>query len=107
MSDDSIVVQRREIHDYVYRATRLTGADHGIALVVARKAKAAPDTDACLEELLALLERGQTPLVDLAGVPASPPPGGAGFRISQRLWARLTDCARPYLVPERRIDDFS
>lgn len=103
MNDDTIVVQRRELFDYVYRATRLTGADHGIALLVAGEVAGASPVEVHLERLLTTLERGDTPAFDLRAT-SHRPGAAAGIVLRADLWLSLTEWARPYLVPEALID---
>lgn len=103
MSDDTITVQRRELFDYAYRATRLTGADHGVALLVAGEVAGASPVEIHLERLLTALERGDTPAFELRATVHRPRPV-SGIVLPAVLWHALTERARPYLVPEALID---
>ena len=67
-----VAVAPREIRDYVYRATRLTGADHGVADEIARAAGFAHiQLDSHLANVLNALERGETPMFGLSYVAAA------------------------------------
>lgn len=58
----SVAVAPREIRDYVYRATRLTGTDHGVANEVARAALFAHiQLDSHLANVVEALELGEGP----------------------------------------------
>ena len=105
-----MIVQPREVFDHVYRATRLTGADDGIATIVARSAKVAPDLDRRLCFILDNVERGVAPEVDLVNMRAQPGRSGpdevvAGMTVSVAIWDRLVAAAKPFLVSEQAIDD--
>ena len=102
---DTVTVQPREIRDCVYRATRLSGADHGVATLVARRAMAAgPQIGAHLAGLLARLEAGAIPDYELdVGTPTGGDP--IGTEVPVELWGRLVEAAAHFLVPERTIDD--
>ena len=64
--NDMVAVAPREIRDYVYRATRLTGVDHGVADEIARAAVFAHvQLDSHLANVLDALERGENPMFGL------------------------------------------
>jgi hypothetical protein len=65
-------VAPREIRDYVYRATRPTGVDHGVADAIARAAVFAHiQLDSHLANVLDALERAETPMLGLEYVAAA------------------------------------
>ena len=67
-----VAVAPREIRDYVYRATRLTGVDHGVADEIARAAVFAHiQLDSQLANVLGALERGETPMFGLPYIAAA------------------------------------
>ena len=78
----TVSVAPREIHDYVYRATRLTGADHGVANEIARAAVFAHvQLDSHLANVLAPLGREETPVFGLPFVIDAERAAGASFDV--------------------------